>query len=120
MEYKTSKLENSIIVEVSGRIDKGGVISAGAYARSLHEYNSVNIILDVDGLEDEREMFYHVALINTFKKEAEQGGGTFRLRSSRRSLKSYLSMTGLDRLFIFDAPANHETQGGVVNGYPGS
>jgi hypothetical protein len=62
----------------------------------------VIVILDGDGLEDAKEMFYHAALINTIKKEIEFSGGTFRIRSESEALRRYLSMTGLERLFIFD------------------
>ncbi len=107
MDYKFRKMKDHTIVEVKGKIDGGTVMSAGSFIRGLEINYPETVILDVDGLEDGREMFYHVALINSFKKEVEQAGGILKIRSTGLSLKKYLNVTGLKRLFIFDEPAVH-------------
>ncbi len=102
MNYTVKNSENHTVIEVSGVVDRGAVITAASFIRGLELTFPVVVILDVDGLEDEKEMFYHAALINTIKKEIEFAGGTFRIRVRKESLRRYLSMTGLERLFIFD------------------
>ncbi|NMC40833.1 MAG: hypothetical protein GYA43_06635 [Bacteroidales bacterium] len=56
-------------------------------------------MLDMGGLEDEKEMIYHVALINSFRKTAEQAGGRFVLISASEALKCYLKLSGIERMF---------------------
>lgn len=97
-------MKDHILIEVSGSIDRGNVISAGSFIRELNITYPETVIIDIDGLEDEREMFYHVSLINILKKEVEQAGGIFRVRASRFSIRKYLRMTGLDNIFSFDEP----------------
>ena len=100
MDYTISSLNGTLTVKVSGRIDRGAVISSRSFAQSLIEKGYLNFILDMDGLEDEREMIYHVALISSFKNTIEQSGGKFTLLSTSDSLKYYLRLSGLGRLFI--------------------
>jgi hypothetical protein len=102
LNYTISKMKDHILIEVSGNIDRGNVMSAGSFIRELDIIYPETVILDVDGLEDEREMFYHVSLINTFKKEVEQAGGVLKIRATGLSIKKYLSITGLKNLFLFD------------------
>ncbi len=105
MDYKVINSDDHTVIELSGKVDRGSVLTAASYMRELPIEFQQTIILDVDGLDDEREMFYHAAVINTIKKEIEFAGGTFRIRAEKESIRSYLSMTGLDRLFIFDKSA---------------
>ncbi len=115
MIYNISKFDNYTLIEVSGKIDRGGVISAASYIRELEINHPERVILDIDGLEDEREMFFHAALINTVKKEVEHGGGSFRIRAGKASIRSYLSMTGLERLFVFDENDFNQINGEMLS-----
>lgn len=99
MNYTISPVNGTLTVKVSGRIDKGAVISSRSFVQSLIEKGYLNFILDMDGLEDEREMIYHVALISSFKNAIEQSGGKFTLLSTSDSLKYYLRLSGLGRIF---------------------
>ena len=104
MNYEISRLKDCTVIEASGKIDRAAVISASSYLRGLDIDYPETVILDINGIEDEREMFYHVALINTVKKGVEQSGGTFILRASGASVRRYMRITGLDMLFCFDEP----------------
>jgi anti-anti-sigma regulatory factor len=102
LNYSVLEKEENTEVKVSGKICKAAVLSSGSFIRSLIEKGAANITLDIDGLEDEREMIYHVALINSFKKASDYAGGDFVLVSNRSSVRKYLSRTGLERLFPVD------------------
>ncbi|HOP65057.1 MAG TPA: hypothetical protein PK906_16890 [Spirochaetota bacterium] len=99
MDYKIKSMEGYTLIEVSGIIERSEVLFAASRMRSLDITYPRIVILDVDMLEDEREMFYHTALINIVKKEVEHAGGVFKLKSTRPAMRSYLAMTGLDRIF---------------------
>lgn len=99
MNYSIYEVDHCTVVKVSGKISRSAVLSSGAFARSLIEKNIINIILHIDGLEDERELIYHVALINSFKKAIENAGGDFVVISNRDAMKNYLLSTGLSRIF---------------------
>lgn len=99
MNYSVLEKNGKTVVKVSGKLSSAAVLSSGTFIRSLIERCGSNITLDIDGLEDEREMIYHVALINSFKKAVESKGGVFILISNRSVFKGYLSKTGLGRLF---------------------
>ena len=101
MNYTISRMKDHTLIKASGKINAGAVISAGSFVHEL-ALISETVILDVDGLEDEREMFYHVTLINSFKKEVELAGGILKIRANRLSIRKYLSLTGLKKLFLFD------------------
>mgnify|MGYP001315091161 CR=1 FL=1 len=102
MNYTISKMNDHTLIKVSGRVNGKTVISAGSFINELDIIFPETIILDVDGLEDEREMFYHVALINSFKKQVELAGGILKIRANRLSIRKYLGITGLKKLFLFD------------------
>jgi len=102
LNYSVLEKEENTEIKVSGKICKAAVLSSGNFIRSLIEKGTTSITLDIDGLEDDREMIYHVALINSFKKASDYAGGDFVLVSNRSSVRKYLSKTGLERLF----PAN--------------
>jgi anti-anti-sigma factor len=99
LNYLIYETDNCTVVKVSGKISKSAVLSSGAFIRSLIERDILNIILHIDGLEDERDLIYHIALINSFKKAVENAGGDFVVISNRDALKNYLSSTGLSRIF---------------------
>lgn len=105
MNYTLSRTDECTVIEVSGKIDGGIVMSAGSLVRRMGITYPGTVILDIDGLEDQREMFYNVALINSFKKEIEQRGGKLKLRATRLPVTRYLTMTGLKKLFTFDETA---------------
>lgn len=104
MNYTISTMKDYVLLQVSGEVNRVDVLSAASVVRDLDISHPETVVLDVDGLEDAREMFYHAAIINTIKKEIEHRGGLFRIRAEKESIRSYLGMTGLDRLFIFDEP----------------
>lgn len=104
MNYKISKMQGYTLLEIAGSIDSRAVISAGSFIRELRISYPETVILDIDGLEEQREMFYHVALINSIKKVVEQSGGILKVRASGLPVKRYLSIMGLKKLFIFDDP----------------
>ncbi len=108
MNYSVVEKKGNTEVRVSGKLSKYAILSAGIFIRSLIERCGSNITLDVDGLEDEREMIYHVALINSFKKAVENRGGSFTLVSNSTGLQRYLSGTGLARLFGNNSHNNAE------------
>ncbi len=97
-------MKDYILLQVYGEVDRVDVLTAASVVRDLDISHPETVVLDVDGLEDAREMFYHAAIINTIKKEIEHRGGLFRIRAEKKSIRSYLSMTGLERLFVFDEP----------------
>mgnify|MGYP001194193816 CR=1 FL=1 len=99
MNYTIITGNGTLTVRVSGSIDRGAVISSRSFVQSLIEKGYLNFILDMENLGDEREMIYHVALINSFRNSVEQAGGRFTLLSASESLKCYLSLSGLGRLF---------------------
>ena len=102
MDYIISRRNGSTLITASGVITRRDVVSAGSLIRNLDLAEDETLILDVDGVEDGREMFYHVAFINTLKKETEQKNARFLLRSTNHSMRTYLDMMGLERLFDFD------------------
>lgn len=102
MNYTISTMKDYILLQVYGEVSRVDVLSAASVVRDLDISHPETVVLDVDGLEDAREMFYHAAVINTIKKEIEHRGGFFKLRAEKESIRRYLSMTGLERLFIFD------------------
>lgn len=102
MNYTISIKKDYILLQVSGKVDRVDVLSTSSVVRELDISHTETVVLDVNGLEDAREMFYHAAVINTIKKEIEHRGGLFRIRAEKESIRSYLSMTGLERLFVFD------------------
>jgi len=104
LNYTISTMKDHILLQVSGEVNRVDVLSAASLVRDLDISHPETVVLDVDGLEDAREMFYHAAVINTIKKEIEHRGGSFRIRVEKESIRSYLNMTGLERLFVFDKP----------------
>ncbi len=102
MNYALRRLDDYTLIELSGRVDGPIVVAAGGLVRKMGISSPGTVILDIDGLDEQREMFYHVALINTFKKEVEQKGGILKLRVTSHPILKYLSMTGLKKLFVFD------------------
>lgn len=102
MDYSMSRMKDCTIIRLAGKADGAAVMSAGTSVRELEITYPQTVILDIDGIEDQREMFYHVAVITTIKKEVEQCGGRLRIRTSRPMMSKYLLMTGLKKLFIFD------------------
>jgi len=104
LNYTISTMKDYILLQVYGEVDRVDVLTAASVVRDLDISHPETVVLDVDGLEDAREMFYHAAIINTIKKEIEHRGGLFRIRAEKKSIRSYLSMTGLERLFVFDEP----------------
>jgi len=111
LNYSIYETDYCTIVKVSGKISKGAVLSSGAFIRSLIERDILNIILHIDGLEDERDLIYHIALINSFKKAVENAGGDFVVISNRDALRSYLLSTGLSRIF---SVINYNTEMGAL------
>ena len=99
MNYSVFEKDADIEVKVSGKISSGAVLSSGAFIRSLLERGAASITLNIDGLDDEREMIYHVALINSFKKEVGRMNKIFTLVTTRPSVQAYLSVTGLAGIF---------------------
>ncbi|HQO40253.1 MAG TPA: hypothetical protein PK986_07275 [Spirochaetota bacterium] len=102
MNYSLLKMKDYVLIKVKGKIDTANVVSAGSFIRELEIPHPATVILDVDGLEEHREMFYHVAMINSIQKEVNYAGGELKVRTSGSSLKKYLNMMGLKRLFTFD------------------
>ena len=118
LNYSIFKKNVTAVIKASGKISKGAVLSSGNFIRSLISGGSTNITLDIDGLEDEREMIYHVALINSFKKEVERAGGVFTLVATRPSVQTYLSISGLSRLFIYkEQPVIAQGENYVIQKY---
>lgn len=101
LNYSVFKKNKTAVVKASGKICRAAVLSSGNFVRGLLEKGYADITLDIDSLDDEREMLYHIALINSFKKEVERAGGIFTLVSTRPAVKAYLSICGLERLFIY-------------------
>ncbi len=120
MEYRISILNDALLIKVLGPLNRKAVYTVGALIRPLVTGHSPRIILDVEGLEYEKEMVYHLGLINAFKKEIEQAGGSFTLAAGRNRITKYLRMAGLDKLFnISDtqfAPNNYTRSPRVENG----
>lgn len=104
MNYSLVKMKDAMLIKIRGKIDPANVVSAGSFIRELDINYPADIILDVDGLEEHREMFYHVAMINSIQKEVNYAGGVLKVRTTGASLKKYLNMMGLKRLFTFDEP----------------
>ena len=99
LNYTIITGNGTLTVKVSGRIDKGAVIGCRSFVLSLIEKGYLNFRLDLKDLEDEREMIYHAALINSFRNIIEQAGGRFVLVSVSEALKYYLKLSGIGRLF---------------------
>jgi len=99
LNYSVSEKNENTEIRVSGRLNKGAVIASGNFIRSLIDRGASEITLNIDGLDDDREMVYHIALINSFKKETERANKIFKLVSTRSSIQKYLSITGLSMLF---------------------
>ncbi|MFH0976379.1 MAG: hypothetical protein V1874_11415 [Spirochaetota bacterium] len=99
MEYKISKITDSIVIKVMGPFNKNAVHSVSTFLKPFLNGNSTDITLDIDNLEDEREIVFHIGLVNAFKKAIEQVGGKLSVRAERSSVRKYLSNTGIDRIF---------------------
>ena len=106
MNYSLYKTKDLTVIEVTGKINSGILMSAGSFIRGLNITYPGTVILDVDGLEDQREMFYHVAFINAFKKVIESSGGVLKIRATGLAIRKYLSVTGLKKLFLIDEPVS--------------
>lgn len=102
MNYSLLKMKDYVLIKIKGKIDPANVVSAGSFIRELDIKFPASVILDVDGLEEHREMFYHVAMINSIQKEVVHSGGELKVRTTGSSLKKYLNMMGLKKLFTFD------------------
>ncbi len=105
MDYKLTMMKDRVVIEVKGRVDASEVMSAGSFVRELGIEYPGTVILDVDGLEEQRELFYHVAFITAVKKAVEQAGSVLKVRAKGQSLRKYMNITGLKKLFMFDDPA---------------
>src|SRR5208337_3826905 len=98
MEYWISESKDHILVKATGMLDRHAIYSVGTFIRPLLKGGSPRIVLDIDGLEEEREMIFHVGLINAFKREIEQAGGSLTVLANRPHIVNFLRSTGLDRI----------------------
>lgn len=105
MIYSRVREKGQTVIKLAGRIDGAAVISAGSFIRSLDITYPGTVVFDIDGVENQGEMFYHVALLNTVKKMVEHAGGIFRIRTASRFMNRYLRMTGLKEHFTFEEPS---------------
>jgi hypothetical protein len=99
MEYRILKRKNSTLITAKGIPERQAVFAVGTLIRTLLENGPPKIILDIDGLEGEREIFLQIGIINAFKKEIRQAGGSLTVMTNRPHIKNFLSSTGLDRIF---------------------
>ncbi len=104
MEYRISLLEDSVLIKVLGTLNRNAVYSVSSFIRPFLKGTKTKITLDVDDLEDEKEMVFHFGLINAFKKEIDQAGGKLTVRAGRERVKKYLRSTRLDKLFSIADP----------------
>jgi len=99
MEYRVKKLKESILIKVIGPINKNAKYSARSFLEPFLDGRFTNITLDIDNLENDREIVCHIGLVNSFKKAIDQVGGKLFLKVERSSIRKYLHKTGMDRLF---------------------
>ena len=104
MEYRISKLKESILIKVVGPFNKKAVHSVSTFLEPLLSGNFTNITLDIDNLEDEREIVFHLGLVNAFKKAIDQVGGKLSVRAERSSIRKYMDKTGMNRIFYLINP----------------
>jgi hypothetical protein len=104
MEYKISSLKDSVLIKVLGPLNRNAIYSVSTFIKPFLKGASTKITLDVDGLEDEKEMVFHLGLINAFKKEIDQAGGKLTVMADRASIKKYLKATRLNKLFNISDP----------------
>lgn len=105
MEYRISIINDSLLIKVLGPFNKSAIHSAGIFLKPLLESISSKITMDIDDLEDERDMVFHIGLVNAFRKEIDQAGGKLFVKTDKPSVRKYLRSTGLDR--IFDTTGGH-------------
>jgi anti-anti-sigma regulatory factor len=104
MEYRISKLKESILIKVLGPFNKNAVHSVSTFLEPFLSGNSTRITLDIDNLKDEREIVFHLGLVNAFKKAIDQVGGKLTVRAESSCIRSYLNKTGMDRIFFLINP----------------
>lgn len=99
MEYRVYMTSDSISIKVMGPFNKNAIYSAGQFMKSLLNGAPARVTLDIDDLQDEREMIFHMGLVNAFKKEIDRAGGKLLVKTEKQSLRRYLRNTGMDRIF---------------------
>jgi anti-anti-sigma regulatory factor len=99
VEYRISEMRNKTIIFVSGNINRNAIYRVSTFLKPLLNRKPLAIVLDIDGLEDERDMTYHAGLVNAFRREIEQAGGILLIKTTRPSFLNYLRTTGMKRIF---------------------
>jgi anti-anti-sigma regulatory factor len=99
MEYRISIVNDSILIKVLGPFNKTAVYSAGVFLKPLLKGVSTKITMDIDDLKDEREMVFHMGLVNAFRKVIDQVGGKLFVKTDKPAVREYLRSTGLDKIF---------------------
>jgi len=99
MEYRISKTGDTTTIFVSGYLNRNAKYRVSTFLKPLLNRKPLTIVLDVDGLEDEKDITYHAGLVIAFKKEIDQAGGILLIRTERPSFLNYLRTTGIEKIF---------------------
>jgi len=99
MEYRISTIDDYTLIKVLGPFNRNAIHSVSKFLKPFLKGNSRKITLDIDNLVNEKDMVFHVGLLNAFRKEIDQAGGTMQVQAENVSLRQYLSAMRLDRIF---------------------
>ncbi len=102
MEYRVIVLKTQTVIKVIGPFMRSSIYTVSSFLKPLINNSAPSICLDIDGLSDEGgNMIFYVGLLNAFKKEIKQAGGTLCIQASRPKVKSFFQKYRLDKMFNF-------------------
>jgi len=106
LEYRVTTLKTHVNIKVIGPFIKNSMYTVSTFLKPFLQNADPIFYLDIDDLENDKEVIFYLGLINAFKKEIEQAGGVLFVKAGRPSIEKFFQKSRLDKIFnmIHDKP----------------